>query len=337
MKYLVSEKCRVNGKTAGNKAREDVEYILKKKGYKQIVLYNSGDKKLIVILKLILCGTKLMLVSKENDIVVFEHPYIPAEYSSALAFLSKLVSKLKKVKTVLIIHDLNSIRLGNLTISKEIKQINSYDAVICHNDLMKSFLQQNGCTKKLINLWLFDYIVKGEKETIQKADYDIVIAGNLSIEKSGYIYSLKKVSSLKFALYGIGVMEEKLGGSISYMGSFSPDILPLKIEGRWGLVWDGDSIDSCIGDNGEYLKINNPHKLSLYLSSGIPVIVWNKSAIAFIVNHYQLGISVSSIKEAEHIIKHISEEKYQEICDNIQIFKERIVSGYYLTKAFDSI
>ena len=32
-----------------------------------------------------------------------------------------------------------------------------------------------------------------------------------------------------------------------------------------GLVWDGDSCSSCSGVCGEYLKINNPHKISFYL------------------------------------------------------------------------
>ena len=30
----------------------------------------------------------------------------------------------------------------------------------------------------------------------------------------------------------------------------------------------------------DYLRINNPHKTSLYLACGIPIITWNKAAIA---------------------------------------------------------
>ena len=33
-------------------------------------------------------------------------------------------------------------------------------------------------------------------------------------------------------------------------------------------MWDGNSIDTCSDIYGEYLRINNPYKLSLYIAAG---------------------------------------------------------------------
>ena len=52
------------------------------------------------------------------------------------------------------------------------------------------------------------------------------------------------------------------------------------MEGNWGLVWDGNSIDTCSGNFGEYLRLNAPFKFSLYLAAKRPVVVWRESAMA---------------------------------------------------------
>lgn len=59
-------------------------------------------------------------------------------------------------------------------------------------------------------------------------------------------------------------------------GSFKPEESPEHLQG----VWDGDSVDTCAGNTGAYLRYNNPHKTSLYLACGMPVIVWKEAAIA---------------------------------------------------------
>lgn len=49
------------------------------------------------------------------------------------------------------------------------------------------------------------------------------------------------------------------------------------------MVWDGESIDGGLGLSGQYLKYNNPHKLSVIFTSGLPVIIWNEAAEAGLV------------------------------------------------------
>ena len=149
--------------------------------------------------------------------------------------------------------------------------------------------------EKMIELDIFDYLIGKEGEKIQergkrKPGYSCIIAGNLDKQKSAYVYELPK--DIAFDLYGPNYTGQA-GGNICYHGSFPPAELPYELEGNFGLVWDGISVDTCAGVYGEYLKVNNPHKTSLYLASGIPVFIWKEAALAEFVEQERVGIKIS--------------------------------------------
>ena len=105
----------------------------------------------------------------------------------------------------------------------------------------------------------------------------------------------------------------------------------------FGLVWDGSSIEKCDGNTGEYLKYNNPHKLSLYLVSGIPVVIWKEAAEAKFVEEYGLGITVNSLAELGEKFASLSEEEYFEMVKRVAVVSKHLKSGYYLTQAIKEI
>ena len=107
------------------------------------------------------------------------------------------------------------------------------------------------------------------------------------------------------------------------------------MQGGFGLVWDGDSSDTCSGMYGEYLKINNPHKASLYLASNFPIIVWRQSALADFVIRNNCGIIIDSLYEIAGILESMNEEKYQQLLDNCKKIGEKIRQGNYLKKALE--
>ncbi|MEI3535629.1 MAG: hypothetical protein V8R16_02480, partial [Bacilli bacterium] len=78
---------------------------------------------------------------------------------------------------------------------------------------------------------------------------------------------------------------------------------------------------------GKYLKYNNPHKLSLYLAAGLPVIVWSKSAIAKFVIDNNVGICVNNLNEINDKIK---KSNYELIRNNAIKIGEKIRKGYFL-------
>ena len=128
-----------------------------------------------------------------------------------------------------------------------------------------------------------------------------------------------------------------LASNITYHGAFPPDEINNQLYSGFGLVWDGSSIERCDGNTGEYLKYNNPHKLSLYLVSGIPVVIWKEAAEAKFVEEYGLGITVNSLDELGEKFASLSEEEYFEMVKRVAVVSERLKNGYYLTQAIKEI
>lgn len=73
-------------------------------------------------------------------------------------------------------------------------------------------------------------------------------------------------------------------------------------------MWDGDGINGCSGNTGEYLRYNNPHKLSLYMVSGLPVVIWSKAAEAEFVINNKVGVVVDDINDFNDVFDKIDEK-----------------------------
>src|SRR5699024_6210027 len=100
-----------------------------------------------------------------------------------------------------------------------------------------------------------------------------------NLKKSKFIYKFpSELKKSKVNLYGNGYIGNQIG--LDYKGAFPSDKINSIIKGKYGLIWDGDRIDTCSGNVGNYLRYNNPHKLSMYLVANMPVIIWDKAAEA---------------------------------------------------------
>ena len=83
------------------------------------------------------------------------------------------------------------------------------------------------------------------------------------------------------------------------------------------------------------MKYNNPHKLSLYIAAGLPVVVWEKAAIADFVKKYNIGIIVKSLLDLDKEINSLSEEQYEEFKQNILVLQKNVTNGYYTRRALN--
>ena len=81
---------------------------------------------------------------------------------------------------------------------------------------------------------------------------------------------------------------------------------------------------------GEYLRYNASHKLSLYLASGMPVIVWQESGVAAFVNKNHLGLTVNSLEELPERIGKLTENEKALISEGVGIMSEKIRHGEML-------
>lgn len=127
------------------------------------------------------------------------------------------------------------------------------------------------------------------------------------------------------------------GGFCNYIGSFPGDIVPKHISSNFGLVWDGESLEDCDkgGNFGQYLRINNPHKFSLYIAAGIPVIVWKKSALANFVQKNGIGICIDSISDIDNVMKKITQNEYKSLLMNVALLQEKVTTGFFLRNALN--
>jgi hypothetical protein len=169
----------------------------------------------------------------------------------------------------------------------------------------------------------------------------IMYAGNLSHKKATYIYDdkLGSYKNFELCLYGQYLEAEKLKCSktISYKGAFNPDSPRLEENYQFGLIWEGTSLQSCEGSFGNYIRYNNPHKFSLYIALGLPVIVWKEAAIASLVTKHNIGFTISDFDELEVISKNINNVTYNEYVQNIDKIAEKVRSGLFLETAIGEL
>lgn len=156
--------------------------------------------------------------------------------------------------------------------------------------------------------------------------------------KNTFLYRWgEHISSFKVRLYGNGFEIGKAKGADKFelMGFVKSDELIATARGHFGLVWDGASEDGCTGDWGEYLKINNPHKTSLYLRCSLPVIIWKQAALAPFVSKHGIGLCVDSLKELDTILPNITQGQYACMKMNAERIGNLIAQGHFFRTAFE--
>ena len=245
-------------------------------------------------------------------------------------------AKKKGLKFIALVHDLDSRRglHGRAAVYSDTRVLPLFDAVICHNDEMKRCLAEMGIPEeKLTVLGAFDYLTdRGMPE--HRAEDGITVAGNLSAEKCGYVSALlQQDGKLPIHLYGKGLEGQEIPPRAVMHGAFPPDELPGRLKGGFGLVWDGPVADTCSGPAGEYLRINHPHKASLYLAGGMPVLIWKGAAAAKWIVEEGTGILVSSLAEAERVAENVGAEKYEKMATAARRTGKALRRGAYLEKA----
>ncbi|WP_165026031.1 galactofuranosyltransferase [Dysgonomonas sp. ZJ279] len=321
--------------SAGNKAKTDIEAILKEIGYRNVGLKQSSyDNKIIGFLVTLLGVLKTPFSLRKGDILVLQYPL--KKYYELVCNIAHM----KGCKVVTIIHDLGSFRRGRLTIEQEIERLNHSDYIIAHNEAMAQWLQQHKTSAQIGCLQIFDYLSKDKAQFKETAPtpYSVVYAGALSSKKNAFLYELGNyMHSYRFNLYGGGfdASSAKNEELFTYKGFIPSDELITSACGHFGLVWDGDSTSTCSGTYGEYLQYNNPHKTSLYIRCLLPVIIWKKAALAPFIKENNIGICIDSLENLDEVLSSVSQEEYETMKKNIVTISDRLSTGYYLTHAVD--
>jgi hypothetical protein len=318
--------------TAATKAVLDCNTIFLAQGYQDYTLTVwDNSKKLRYYLLLIKELYNFLKAVEKDSVIGIQYPLL--SINNVFNYFIKL-AKAKGVKFFCIVHDLESLRTGGLdkaAIKREIVNLNAFDHVIAHNRAMIGWLNQHGLTTNVSEIGLFDYLVPLQPaKELTPINRSIAFAGNLG--KSTFIYKLIKLTNWNFNLYGPNYVDKNGSeDNLHWRGSYSPEAIAGKMEGDFGLIWDGTEIDRCEGVMGNYLRFNNPHKFSLYMAAGLPVIAPANSAIGDFIKTNQLGLLVSNLYELSQV--KISDDKYQQFRKNVVAFQDKVRSGYYFKSA----
>lgn len=322
---------------AGSKARRDIEDIMARMGLCPIGRHHGVSKSRIRHFAVTLMSVvRTALRLGRGDILVLQYP---VKYYTTLC----RVAHLRGARVITFVHDLDCFRVKRHSVGREIGLMNLSDALICCNPTICRWMSANGFVGYshrgiCVSMDVFDFLsparcVDRKKQGIT---HRIAYAGQLALRKNKFLYAFgQHIHRYGVNVYGTGFSREDaaMPEKFDLKGFMLPDRLIGCAEGDFGLVWDGDSTDSCHGDWGEYLAINTPHKISLYLRCGLPLIVWNKAAMAAFVQENGIGTCIDTLDDIDRIYEHLTPEEYARMCDNVRRVSRAISRGDYFRKA----
>lgn len=336
-KYCWNNHNTLRRKTGGGKARLDVSYFLKKRDYASLTYYNSNN----LILKILLLIANIIifpLVVEKGGVLFVQYPY-----NYGQRFLLRIYKKIKKIKCIFLIHDLESLRMSHNKMI-EVDDLKYADAIISLTSQMTNYIEKDlGVVgKPIVDMGLWDYSLEESggvfennlEQTIEvnNKKLNVLIAGNLDGEKAKYISQLHKIKNVNFILMGDNFDVENIDlSNITYLGAFNANTVLKGFEDVYGLVWDGDSLETCSGSYGSYLSFNLPHKTSFYLVNNIPVIIWNKAAVFDELSRNNVVYGIEDLYQLEDF-----NDRYVNIND-LSCQSHKILNGFYLNRALDKL
>lgn len=238
------------------------------------------------------------------------------------------------------VHDLEELRAEHPDAVAWARQVREAvfavaDELIVHNEAMAAQLRAWGCRQPLRLMQLFDYRVQGEgKSSFPQAPNDPVVSlvGSFGNFRARYARHLAEIPGVTWQL--LGPEGEGLAG---WEGCYEPEEVIHHLAGNWGLVWDGDSLATCTGTCGRYLALNNPHKLSLYLAAGIPVVIWEGAALASFVTARGVGIAIGSLRELPARLAAVSDGEYARLRAAAAALGEELRAGAFTRRVLEGL
>ena len=246
--------------------------------------------------------------------------------------------KQKGIRLIALVADIDGLKDEDAKLlQQDIQLLSLFDAYVVHSEAMEQWVLKYVKKAPVAQLEFFDFLAPVNTAE-RRLSNQVVFAGNLS--KSGFLAQLRhpELASLHFRLYGVGVEKNWLQPSqVDWEGQFAPAELPQRLQGSFGLVWDGDSAKGAEGALGRYMQYISHHKLSLYILAGMPVIVSAEAASAILVEKYGIGLIIDSLEELPAQLKKLSEESFSVMRKNMEPLARRISSGQNLRRALEQL
>ena len=325
--------------SSGNKAKTDNEQTLQLMGATNLGLPTTYYDNKVLTFFLDLAGVvRALLRMRRGDTLLLQYPV--KKYFSLIC----QVARWRGVHPIALIHDLGSMRRRKLTVQHEIRRLSHAEDVIASNETMARWLHEQGLLCPTGALGLFDYrstAVAPQRSALPDAVPSLVYAGVLARRKNSFLLQLCRRASPHYRLDIYG-NRNGLPGLVESEHLRLHDFMPAEAfiaggVGDYGLVWDGDSTDSCTGSFGEYLRWNSPHKVSFYLRAGLPVIIWREAAVASIIEREGIGLCIGSLDELDSLLPTITPKQTERMRANVRRISEKLAQGGFLREALSRV
>lgn len=280
------------------KAKSDYAKIAVSDGWTRLPIQRYNDTRYSAKVRLDHINDWLTPV-KSTDIVLHQFPtYMSADFE--YDFVTMLQQK--GIQSAVLIHDIEPLRLLKTDVW-EFDVLNQYDTIIVHSKAMQARLEVAGITSRFIIQPLFDYL----SATVPTAQFSHRVNFAGTFQKSPW---LKTYTGPRLTLFGSKPKKWQhvsLPDTIDYQGNLDPDQIVSYLHDGFGLVWDNDFDDKTYQN---YTKYNAPHKASLYLRAGLPLIAWSHSALGQLIMAKHIGFVIDDLDDLSNQLKQIDRQQY---------------------------
>ena len=328
MNYMI---CKWIGheNNAATKATMDVNTAFENIGGEIILLWKHNRKILRNIEEM------LTLLKLRHRVTSLDNIIVQWPLYSIKPYADNQFIKLPHKKLICFIQDIESYRYNpedEDSLANDIQFLNCFDVVVVHNQGMSALLRKNGLHTNVVDWEICDYLIaEARSKQPNGGQYEICFVGNL--QRSGFLYANSHNFQTHINLYGQINNDVILTSQLSYNGIYDPNDKTSMLNGHFGLIWEGSCLETCDSALGNYMKINNPNRLSLYLANDLPVITWRRAGLAKFVEDNKIGFTVDALTEIDEILSKMSSEQYYEMLANAKSMGKKVRNGYFAQQA----
>lgn len=318
---------------AGCKYHNDVQRIAGNQGFKLIYLKTAEISTFAYLIQIAVLSLKSFFCMPSKSIILIQYPIYSNKANKSVWLLMKMFTFIKNVKFIAVIQDVEYLR-GKAEKEDEIKLLNCFSGLLLQNDIMKDRLMMDGLSIPSCSIGILDYLVSNRNVLNRQLTKEICYTSTTF--KEPFFEELKRLGNCGMHLFIYSDKKIESIANVSYMGTFSSNDVS-NIRGSWGLVWNGMIHCHESAQEEAYYDFCSPHKASLYLVAGMPVIVKNTMAIAPIVKDFNLGICVDSLSELEETLASISDVEYFGMLSSVRQYSQRLMAGDNLKFAINQL
>lgn len=316
-------------KNSGFVANNDMSYFANQIGFKNLD-YERYDNPNYSEEEINQIVNELLAPIKAEDTLFIQFPTWQ-RLNIEQAFFKEVFKR--KIPTVLIIWDvlpwLHDGSERDFTREYAFKIMNACDLLVIPNEKMGRRLATEAKVQTpMVSIDLWDYRIKEPALTLPKFSEKLFFVGTL--DKTDFL-NYNGQAPIHLIGNPVGLTEaERHKENLIVMGEVANDEIPGLLDGGFCLVsYQGGNTKNRFKGAEKYGQYNNPLKLSLYLASGLPVIVDSRSAHASLIRSENLGVVLDDLNDVPLVFASLSEAEYREISLNVQRYAQLIRAGHF--------